>query len=141
MTWLIWRQHRGGILGAAVVLAVLGALLLLHGVPMHEAYARDAIDTRHLRPFEVDPGSCAQMVLSFESRWSTCRTSSPRWLPFLPMLAGMLIGAPLLAREFEAGHLAAGLDPGRDPPPVAGRQVRLRDRRRRARCRSYSPPA
>ena len=70
---------------------------------MHEAYARDAIDTRHLRPFEVDPGSCAQMVLSFESRWANVPNQFAGWLPFLPMLAGMLIGAPLLAGEFEEG--------------------------------------
>ena len=44
MIWLIWRQHRGELLGAAVLLAVLGLFLLLHGIPMHDAYERDGVE-------------------------------------------------------------------------------------------------
>ena len=101
MTWLMWRQHRGEILGAAVVLIVFGVLLLLHGVPMHEAHERDGIETCQLQMFVGDAGSCAQTLLSFEKTWADLPDQFAAWLPFLPMLAGMLIGAPLLAREFE----------------------------------------
>ena len=103
MIWLIWRQHRGEIFGAVVILAVLGVLLLLHGVPMHEAYERDGIEACQLQMFGGDAGSCAQTLLSFESTWAGLPDQFAAWLPFLPMLAGMLIGAPLLAREFEQG--------------------------------------
>ncbi len=103
MTWLIWRQHRGEILGAAVILAVLGVLLVLHGIPMHEAYERDGIGACHLRVFGSDAGSCAETLLSFDRTWADLPEQFAGWLPFLPMLAGMLIGAPLLAREFEQG--------------------------------------
>lgn len=103
MTWLIWRQHRGEIFGAAVILAVLGVLLLLHGVPMHEDYERDGIKACQLQMLGGDAGSCAQTLLSFESTWAGLPDQFAAWLPFLPMLAGMLIGAPLLAREFEQG--------------------------------------
>lgn len=103
MTWLIWRQHRGDAYSAAVVLAVLGLLLLLHGVPMHQAYDRHGIEACQLRMFLGDAGSCAQKVLSFESTWADLPTQFAAWLPFLPMLGGMLIGAPLLAREYEQG--------------------------------------
>lgn len=103
MIWLVWRQHRGELFGASVVLAVLGALLLLHGVPMHEAYERDGIEACQLQVFGADAGSCEQTLLSFESTWAGLPDQFAGWLPFLPMLTGMLIGAPLLAREFEQG--------------------------------------
>jgi hypothetical protein len=103
MIWLIWRQHRGEIFGAAVILAVLGVLLLLHAVPMHQAYERDGIEACQLQMFGGDAGSCARTLLSFESTWAVLPDQFAAWLPFLPMLAGMLIGAPLLAREFEQG--------------------------------------
>lgn len=103
MTWLIWRQHRGEIVGAVVILSVLGALLLLHGVPMHEAYERDGVKGCQGHIPGRDRGSCAQTVLSFESTWTALPEQVAAWLPFLPMLAGMLIGAPLLARELEQG--------------------------------------
>lgn len=103
MIWLIWRQHRGEVFGAAVVLTVLGVLLLLHGVPMYEAYEQDGIEACQQQMLAGDAGSCAQTLQSFESTWADLPEQFAAWLPFLPMLAGMLIGAPLLAREFEQG--------------------------------------
>ncbi|MDV3220643.1 ABC transporter permease [Intrasporangium sp.] len=103
MTWLIWRQHRGEVFAAAVVLTVLGVLLLVHGVPMHEAHERDGIGACHVQIFAADPGSCVQTLRSFENSWAGLPGQFAGWLPFLPMLAGMMIGAPLLAREFEQG--------------------------------------
>jgi hypothetical protein len=100
MTWLIWRQHRGELAGALVVLAVLGVFLLLHGVPMHQAYDKDAVARCHELIFE--PGTAGRQCLEDLEKFDT---ALPRqfatWLPFLPMVAGMLIGAPLLAREYE----------------------------------------
>lgn len=103
MTWLSWRQHRGELIGAAVILAVLGIVLLLHGVPMHEAHQRDGISACQLQASGGDTESCAQAVLSFEGRWAGLPNQFAAWLPFLPMAAGMLVGVPLLAREFEQG--------------------------------------
>lgn len=103
MSWLIWRQHRGEILGAALVLTGLGILLLLHGVPMHEAHDRDGVEACQLQMFADVAGPCVQTLMSFESTWAELPAQFAAWLPFLPMLAGMLIGAPLLAREFEQG--------------------------------------
>ena len=38
MTWLIWRQHRAEAFALALLVAVLGAVLLLLGLPMHASY-------------------------------------------------------------------------------------------------------
>ena len=112
MIWLIWRQHRGELLGALVVLAGLGALLLLHGVPMHRAFDRDGIaacqqfvfGAEALRPDQTGVDrSCFDTLRAFDDRFTALPDQFTTWLPFLPMLAGMLIGAPLLAREYEQG--------------------------------------
>jgi hypothetical protein len=107
MTWLIWRQHRGEALGAVVVLALLGLLVLLHGIPMHDAYDRDGVAACQRVMFGggdgTFPESCFMTLDEFEGEYATLPEQFAVWLPFLPMLAGMLIGAPLLAREFEQG--------------------------------------
>jgi ABC-type transport system involved in multi-copper enzyme maturation permease subunit len=107
MIWLVWRQHRGELLGATIVLAVLGVLLLLHGIPMYDAYDRDGVRAcqrlMFAGPLEGFDDSCFQTVQAFEDEYSDLPEQFGAWLPFLPMLAGMLIGAPLLAREFEQG--------------------------------------
>jgi hypothetical protein len=105
MIWLVWRQHRGELLGATVVLALLGLLLLIHGFPMHEAYERDGVAACQQLMFGdrgVD-SACAETLRSFDDQYETLPDQFATWLPFLPMLAGMLIGAPLLAREYEQG--------------------------------------
>jgi hypothetical protein len=105
MIWLVWRQHRGELLGAGLLLALLGALLVLHGVPMHQAFDRDNVEACHLLIFEPDgfDESCQETVRSFDDRYAALPRQFASWLPFLPMLVGMLIGAPLLAREYEQG--------------------------------------
>jgi hypothetical protein len=107
MIWLIWRQHRGELLGAAILLALLGVLLLTHGVAMHQAYYRDGVGACQLLMLDSDPKGfgegCSETVSSFDDRYSTLPSQFVSWLPFLPMLVGMLVGAPLLAREFEQG--------------------------------------
>ena len=102
MRWLVWRQHRGELLGAAVILAGLGVLLLLHGIPMHEAYERDGVEACQMKLFQPEQNSaCIDTVTAFDRRYGFLPEQFAAYLPFLPMLAGMLIGAPLLAREYE----------------------------------------
>lgn len=106
MTWLIWRQHRGEVLGAVVVLALLGLLVLLHGIPMHDAYDTDGVAACQRAVFGGDgdfPEACFMTLDAFEGDYAKLPEQFAVWLPFLPMLTGMLVGAPLLAREFEQG--------------------------------------
>lgn len=103
MIWIIWRQHRAELIGAVVILAGLGVLLLLHGLPMHEAYERDGVAACQAVMSSADPGSCAQTVSDFESTYDALPDQFTGWLPLAPVLVGMLIGAPLLAREYEQG--------------------------------------
>jgi hypothetical protein len=107
MTWLTWRQHRGAFFGGLALLAVLGVLLLTHGVAMHQAYDRDGVKACQLLMMSGGEGpaegSCFAVFDSFENRYAALPTATAAWLPFLPMVVGMLVGAPLLAREYEQG--------------------------------------
>jgi hypothetical protein len=107
MTWLVWRQHRGELVGALVLLGILGILLLTHGVGMHQAYDREGVRACQLLMFggveAGQDGSCFAAFESFENRYAGLPTAAATWLPFLPMVVGMLVGAPLLAREYEQG--------------------------------------
>jgi hypothetical protein len=107
MIWLSWRQHRGALFGALALLAVLGVLLLTHGLSMHQAYDRDGVKACQLLMMSGGEGpaegSCFAVFDSFERRYSGLPSGTAAWLPFLPMVVGMLVGAPLLAREYEQG--------------------------------------
>jgi hypothetical protein len=107
MIWLTWRQHRGALLGGFALLAALGILLVTHGVAMHGAYDREGVEACQQLMFggmEANAeGSCFTTFDSFENEYAGLPTTAATWLPFLPMVVGMLVGAPLLAREYEQG--------------------------------------
>jgi hypothetical protein len=107
--WLSWRQHRGQILVLAVGLLVLGALLLLTGRPMRDAFADTGLD-RCLRT-QGDPafvpvtgeGGCVELAEAFASRFFNERLLALVAFILLPVMAGMFLGAPVVARELEQG--------------------------------------
>jgi len=98
MIWLTWRQHRlEGLFTALVVVAVAGLVgsLVVSAQPLLE-------QIRHLCPVVTDD-SCGRALIAFNAKFGTFQ--QPLYLTFLvlPVLSGMFIGAPLLAREFEQG--------------------------------------
>ena len=102
MIWLTWRQHRGELFGAAAVLTLLGALVLAHGIPMHHRYDQDGIAACQVMADGIDEG-CARALEAFRSSYEALPLQVAAWLPFLPAVVGILVGAPLIAREFEQG--------------------------------------
>jgi hypothetical protein len=88
IAWVTWRQHRTALAAILLVMALAAVALLLTGLPMHEAAAR------------LGPG------------WQDRTWLGPRvyvslsvvvLLQLVPALAGIFLGAPLLAREAENG--------------------------------------
>jgi hypothetical protein len=79
MVWLTWRQHRAQVLVTAGFLAVVGVLLLVHGLGA-AGLTGDALYAR------------------FQSLYTYIS-----WLPVVPLVAGLFWGAPVLARELERG--------------------------------------
>jgi hypothetical protein len=96
--WLSWRQHRLDlILGVLLSLGLAGAMTLVtNQIPGGQA-AVNQICSSTTGPL------CVAASLDFSQRFSGLDTYFELALLALPVLAGVFIGAPLLAREFEQG--------------------------------------
>ena len=97
MGWVTWRQHRLVLAGALALLAAAAAYLLITGLPIHAAYAAVA----SCRP--VDSEICRQAAQDFLGTYARGVGITLGVLQAIPVLIGAFAGAPLLAREFEAG--------------------------------------
>ena len=107
MTWLVWRQHRQQALAALVALVAVALFLVPTGRQMRAAFddlglgacLRDAGRPEYV----VTPDSgCGPLSEQFSGRFQGLGLASLLLL-FLPVLAGMFWGAPLVAREVEHG--------------------------------------
>ncbi len=84
LAWVTWRQHRGALIGMLLVFLLAGALLIATGIPLH--------------------GPSAWRVGHPWSRYFAVALNASVLLhQAIPVLAGMFLGAPLLAREAELG--------------------------------------
>lgn len=100
MIWLTWRQHR---IEAAIVLgvlALLAALLIVIGVDMRSSFQQLNI-ANCLSAIQTSP-SCSDAIDAFRTQYGPWVYASA-WLNLIPALLGILIGAPLVARELEHG--------------------------------------
>jgi hypothetical protein len=105
MIWTTWRQHRAEALIVALILVVLAAMLIVTGMQIHDLFQSLGVGPC-LSPTNTDP-NCGQAVEAFRQQFDFLERLSP-WLNLLPLFAGMLVGAPLLAREIEnRTHLLA----------------------------------
>jgi hypothetical protein len=97
MAWVTWRQHRAQLYAALGLLVALAAAALGTHLPIQAAYHRDLLSNC------VPAGSrsgCDIIVKHFESQFDSW-AAALRGLAVLPALAGLFVGAPLLARELE----------------------------------------
>jgi hypothetical protein len=100
MIWLTWRQHRGELAIAALFAAAFGAFAVWSGFAAHAAYTDDGIAACLADP----TAACGTTVTRFVDRYNdTDNGLIALLLLLLPPVAGMFVGAPLLAREFEGG--------------------------------------
>ena len=90
MIWLTWRQHRGEALAAVAVLAVLGAILLAVGLPMHASFNHDIVQC--FDGSAVDREMCSTNLAVFQKSYGFA-TAVLILLNVLPFLIGALIGA------------------------------------------------
>ena len=100
MLWVTFRQHRSELIGAAVLLVVLGVVLIASGRSMHDAYQTSG--TAACLRASGDGDACDQIVGAFTDRyvrWGDLFTM----FNLLPAFVGVFVGAPLLARELDHG--------------------------------------
>lgn len=104
MIWLSWRQHRTELLIFGGVLVCLTAYLLLTGMQMYAAYTHvsGSLSVALCEPRQMTDDVCGRLVRSFTEKYSN-DVYALRVLDLLPLLAGLFIGAPLVARDRESG--------------------------------------
>ena len=108
MTWLTWRQHRKQALYTLIALAALAAVMVPTGLAMHHTYTKSGLAAclAKLPTGQITsgngPNDCDALTQQFVNQY--------RWATFiailfviLPAIVGMFFGAPLIAREVEAG--------------------------------------
>jgi hypothetical protein len=98
--WLTWRQMRSSAAAAAAALAALAAVLVLTGPGLADRY-----DAAAGCAVGGDGGGagCAGVVRRFFEAHQTPFLGATALVLVVPALAGLFWGAPLVAREFEAG--------------------------------------
>ena len=99
MTWLVWRQHRSEAVLLAGLLALLVVGLLVAGVTIAGVAAQVGLGnclTHHASD------GCGQRIARFAEAFYSFNTLVMS-LNVLPPLAGLFLGAPLVAREIERG--------------------------------------
>lgn len=99
MIWLTWRQHRAAILAIALLVVVLGTIFVVTGRQMSDTFQQLGVADCLAHP---DHPNCGNIVGAFRDQFGLYISASG-WLNLLPALLGMLIGAPLVARELEHG--------------------------------------
>ena len=105
MIWLTWRQHRRDALLFAVVCAAMAAYLVVTGRAMYGDYYHMLNGTNVARciQYEQQSNTCATITSAFFNAHSGETQPALFGLLALPLLVGMFLGAPLLARELETG--------------------------------------
>jgi hypothetical protein len=96
LAWVTWRQHRVALAGVAVLLGGLALYLLITGLKIHGAYR--AVASCHPAVSAV----CGVAGRPFAGYYHTAQEMAII-LQVIPVLVGAFAGAPLLARELEAG--------------------------------------
>lgn len=99
MIWLTWRQHRLAILSVVAVLAAIGVYLLQTGLPMHQAYQDGGVGPC----LGGATAACRDAVGRFTDTYAGAGKGITGSLNLVPLLLGLFVGAPLMARELEQG--------------------------------------
>jgi hypothetical protein len=87
LTWVAWRQHRAGLTLFVALIGLTVIAMALTGFVLHPAGPR---------VFSAAPHSLWPL-------YDATDTSLRLVLPLTPVLAGLFLGAPLVAREIETG--------------------------------------
>jgi hypothetical protein len=97
MIWLTWRQFRAQAAMMAAALAVLAVILAVTGPGLADEYSNGiAVCT-------AQSGDCSDFLQSFFDGHRGAFLAVTAVVLVLPALIGVFWGAPLIARELEAG--------------------------------------
>lgn len=99
MARVTWRQHRGALITLFAASAVLALAIVAGELDVQGPYARYAADGCIIRPIHVPCGTLANTIAAGTNGLDALVIA----LHVLPVLIGVFLGAPLIARELESG--------------------------------------
>ena len=101
MIWVSWRQHRGQAVACLALLAALAVYAVIESTSMRTAFSHDGLAACLARSQGY---ACPAGVTAFMNEFSSA-VNIAFWSVALivPGLIGVLVGAPLIARELEFG--------------------------------------
>jgi ABC-type transport system involved in multi-copper enzyme maturation permease subunit len=101
MIWVSWRQHRSQAIACLSLLAALTVYAIVVGTSMRTAFSHDGLTACLARSPAT---SCETGIVAFLNRFGS-EVNVAFWSVLLiaPGLLGVLVGAPLIARELEYG--------------------------------------
>jgi hypothetical protein len=102
MTWAVWRQHRSALTWLGALLLALGVTMLVAGIELHRLYAAE------IRSGCLGSAAwshvCRPLQNTFGFGWpQTYANLVQLAMQAVPVIIGVFLGAPLLAREYTAG--------------------------------------
>jgi len=101
MNWFTWRQHRKQFLVFGVLLAAFAALLIPTGIHFWHEY-QHALQNCAQNPAVYNCSDLDSTIFGNQAAGSV-RTLVIMGTFGLPLLAGLFIGSPLIAKEYEEG--------------------------------------
>ena len=101
MIWVNWRQHRSQAIACLGVLAALAIYAIVVSTSMRTAFSHDGLPACLARG---PAASCQNDIMAFTNEFGSA-VNVAFWsvLLIFPGLLGVVIGAPLIARELEFG--------------------------------------
>ena len=100
MTRVTWLQHRFMIFGVLSLVSCLALYMFVMGPQIHAMYARYVVNGC---PFNLANAANCAGIQSQLGHSAITITFIDIALHVLPVVVGMFVGAPLIAREFESG--------------------------------------
>lgn len=100
--WVTVRQHRTALLGVAGTLGFCALVLIYYGLQMHRDFRSLGMADCLPTPTGELSRACNDNALAFQGDQNRATQVMAVFLP-LPLVFGLFIGAPLLAREYESG--------------------------------------
>jgi hypothetical protein len=102
LAWVIWRQHRAALTWLGALLLALGTGILIAGIQLHRLY------TTEIRHGCLGPAAwsavCRPLQTPFAGGWPLSYANMIILaMQAVPVIIGVFLGAPLLAREYAAG--------------------------------------
>ena len=98
MIWVTWRQQRAQLVGGAIAIALLGAILLLTGPGIASSFRHSGLASC----LSIRGADCGDLAERFLNQYNNMWFVGVLFL-VVPAFAGVFWGAPMVAREVEQG--------------------------------------